>query len=992
MKNFVCWGTALLFLSSVGVSAQTVKESGAVLTPSAKACEAARPLFPMDDNAAFQHHWGKGSIALGTNGLVCQGDTTAFALTERKFTVLRYERQPRSLVFDTELLSGNARVSVTFSYADKDVYETNKTVFTTQEVGLPAGRGKTVLDLSAPLAKATFATRPLHFAFIPVKGSGPVSLILHGVDIVENQTPAEAVDFDLATGTGVHVLRAGTDDKVRLIFTNRSSLPGDFEIAMEYESFFGTQKTEAFSLLLAPGERREVTSGWYPDGIGHWTVSAVITNKNAPADTSMKSRSLAFFKSAGPTEGRAKHFLFSVCTHTERWSPGDRRLEAEAAALCGVKVSRVGGYGWGSLEPQRGVWDWSMADEMFELYGGKGIEIQPILWGSPSWASQKKLAENKTPNLWKYFPADINDWREYVRQVARHFRGKIRYYENWNEPDLTGFSAMTLDEYAALQKAFYEELVKEDPEAIPMTGGFATLSRHHALIYQDFQKDFLRAAKGFFKVHAIHEHGWFKDYQRRMDKLFFPVRKETGTTVPWYSNETAMTSVGGQERKQAETLMKKLLFAWVRGAIGYTWYDLRDDGYDPKYGEHHFGLVSNDFYPKPVYSVYNMLATHYASMTSAEDLSPDAEVFLFRFGDGKDILLPAWCESSFGQARHFLVETDAKAVSVIDLMGQEKPVEKRGARVVYAVGHSPCTLKLSGATSACVVGELVHFDSSREAVPGRTWQLPLTLRNAEAREAVLALSFDALPAGLKAETLSAKMTLSANGTTNATLCFAVADTFSAPGEIRLRYTFEGADLSGVVAIPVTPAKVIRGTNLNRAPDFTLNKIYQVTATTPADPFNSRRLWKSPDDLSARVWLCREGDTLRLRVECTDDLPCPSESKTDAQGDQVRLHFLAGNSAKEKECALFWPAPTLFADGKPVSAASVEVQRKGVHTTWNIRLPLSVIGLSLDQLAENGLRFNIDVGDDDGDGMDSWIHLGEERPDAENMRKAPLVFF
>ena len=90
--------------------------------------------------------------------------------------------------------------------------------------------------------------------------------------------------------------------------------------------------------------------------------------------------------------------------------------------------------------------------------------------------------------------------------------------------------------------------------------------------------------------------------------------------------------------------------------------------------------------------------------------------------------------------------------------------------------------------------------------------------------------------------------------------------------------------------------------------------------------------------------------------------------------------------------LFWPVPTLFADGKPIPEASVEVQRKGVLTTWNIRLPLSVLGLSSDRLAENGLRFNVDVGDDDGDGMDSWIHLGEERPDAENMRKAPLLFF
>ncbi len=306
-----CSGRIQLQSEGCGVEFRNI-----VLTPLEQACEASRPLFPMDDNAMFQHHWGKGSVALGTNGLVCQGDTTAFALTERKFSVLRYERQPRKLVFDTELLTGTVKVSATFSYADKDVCETNKAQFTTREVSVPAGRGKAVLDLSGPLAEATFATRPRHVAFIPAKGSEPVTLILHGVDIVESQTPTEAVDLDVATGTGNHVLRAGTDDKVRLIFTNRSALSGDFEIAMEYESFFGTKRTEALSLRLAPGERREVTSGWYPDCIGHWAVRAVVTNKNASADKSVKSRSLAFFKPAGPTEGRAKNFLFSVCTHT----------------------------------------------------------------------------------------------------------------------------------------------------------------------------------------------------------------------------------------------------------------------------------------------------------------------------------------------------------------------------------------------------------------------------------------------------------------------------------------------------------------------------------------------------------------------------------------------------------------------------------------------------------------------------------------------------
>ena len=132
MKFLVCWVVALSAISPVGLSAQAVKE----------ACEASRPLFPIDDNAQFQHHWGKGSVALGTNGLVCQGDTTPFALTEKKFPILRYERQPRKLVFDTEILSGSVKVSASFSYADKDVYETNKTGLPRRRSACPQGAAR----------------------------------------------------------------------------------------------------------------------------------------------------------------------------------------------------------------------------------------------------------------------------------------------------------------------------------------------------------------------------------------------------------------------------------------------------------------------------------------------------------------------------------------------------------------------------------------------------------------------------------------------------------------------------------------------------------------------------------------------------------------------------------------------------------------------------------------------------------------------------------
>ena len=117
------------------------------------------------------------------------------------------------------------------------------------------------------------------------------------------------------------------------------------------------------------------------------------------------------------------------------------------------------------------------------------------------------------------------------------------------------------------------------------------------------------AGKGFFDIHCYHEHGTFEDYALLVDSRFLPLRRETGTTVPWFSNETSITSAAGSEKRQAVTLFKKLVFAWSRGAIGYSWYDLRNDGFSPTDWEHNFGMTTYDFQPKFVYGVYNTLAS-----------------------------------------------------------------------------------------------------------------------------------------------------------------------------------------------------------------------------------------------------------------------------------------------------------------------------------------------------------------------------------------------
>ena len=1014
-------------------NAESVSGSSDVFVAPVSLIEATRLVCPMDDSSQFSKLWGAADFVFGDGVLRFDETGSRVGVLERKFAVQRFPKMPEKLIFETELLKGESSIQAVFCYADKADADAHKDFFETQPVPIPAGRGKTVIDLTETLKKAEFPVRLSRFDLVR-KGQTPASLRIFGIEVVERQTPAEAVDFEVLTDTPVHVLTVGNEKDLKFRFTNRAARGGDFQFDLEYENYAGEKKTERLEATLAAGETKDLTPRWRPDSLGHWEIRAKICSKAQPGAFAVKSRSLAWLRPSGPTQGKAPGFLFSVCTHTERWSQGDRRNEVEAAALCGVKVVRLG-CGWAGVEPEKGGWKWETLDQLVELYAQKGIEPQVILGTTPKWAVPEKIQQDSNRIFWKNFPENVEDWKHYVREVGKHFRGKIRFYEIWNEPDLTGFSEMTLEQYAELQKTACEAMAEVDPGAIILSGGFATLSRHSGLIYPEFQRDFLLAAKGSFHVHAIHEHGWFDGYRKRIDELFLPLRKETGTTVPWYSNETAMTSVGGFEKKQAQTLFKKLLFAWVRGSIGYTWYDLRNDGYDPRYGEHHFGMVTNDFYPKSVYSAFNALTANYAAMKEAKDFSPDPAVCLYRFANEKEILFGVWTETALEETRHFVIRTDAKAAKLVDLMGNEKPIEIQNSLIVLEVGPEPQTLKLDDCSVGEPLGELIHVEANPELVPGRRWGLPLKLFNPLGQEAEFEISVPAVSPSLKFETKTRTVRLpsgvSVPGTSDSgvsdsgvsdsgvsassqTICLnaEVGPEFRRLSILPIFWKLKGSNWSGILYVPLKPAFWAAET-FQETPNFTLNRSEQLTPLTPADPSNTHRLWQGPADLSAKIWVAGNLDAVQLRVEVEDDQE--SLAKEEAAltavkpaGDQLRILLQPEGQKNFTELRLAKLASgqvaakivtengteivTENSSETPLPEGSVKISRTGTQTLYEISVPWSVLNFTGSQLTEKGVRLDFLSGDDDGEGLDSWLHFTKRHPDAETLKESPLLLW
>jgi hypothetical protein len=74
-----------------------------------------------------------------------------------------------------------------------------------------------------------------------------------------------------------------------------------------------------------------------------------------------------------------------------------------------------------------------------DAYRAHGISVLGGLFGSARWASTRPDDERIAPRVWQPYWAvsqpRLGDWDLYARTMVRRLRGRIDYWEIWNEPD-----------------------------------------------------------------------------------------------------------------------------------------------------------------------------------------------------------------------------------------------------------------------------------------------------------------------------------------------------------------------------------------------------------------------------------------------------------------------------------------------------------------------------------------------------------------------------
>jgi hypothetical protein len=134
---------------------------------------------------------------------------------------------------------------------------------------------------------------------------------------------------------------------------------------------------------------------------------------------------------------------------------------------------------WADLEPAPGKWNFSRLDRDVALSEKHNVQILLPLANTPGWASARptEASAYKPGNASE--PANLEDWRRYVRKVGERYKGRIRHYEIWNEPNLSGHYTGSINKIVELACDAYEILKSIDPQIQVVSPAVSTGGKDH---------------------------------------------------------------------------------------------------------------------------------------------------------------------------------------------------------------------------------------------------------------------------------------------------------------------------------------------------------------------------------------------------------------------------------------------------------------------------------------------------------------------------------
>ncbi|HCE44076.1 MAG TPA: hypothetical protein DET40_11055 [Lentisphaeria bacterium] len=258
-----------------------------------------------------------------------------------------------------------------------------------------------------------------------------------------------------------------------------------------------------------------------------------------------------------------------------------------------------------------------------------------------------------------------------------------------NEPDLSGKS---IEQYVSAQKGFYQAMKKNNPEAL-MT---APSSGLEDTSIEWLKKFYELGGKENFDVLDLHTYckisGGHKvpegypagapeamfDNMRKVREVvsqFNDAAKPVISTEFGYTDcETNNPSGKINQLVQAQYLVRGLVIHYVLGFKRVFIYSFWDEGSDPNYTEHHFGMIDFELQKKPSFYALQTLARQLGNCVLEKQMECSllpGMAYLFKDVKTNEYVSVIWDGSGNAVGKF---QTSSTSVGITDIFGKERKI------------------------------------------------------------------------------------------------------------------------------------------------------------------------------------------------------------------------------------------------------------------------------------------------------------------------------
>ncbi len=430
-----------------------------------------------------------------------------------------------------------------------------------------------------------------------------------------------------------------------------------------------------------------------------------------------------------------------VCLAAPSWaaSPfGLHGVYGDAAAVrdLGVRQVRVAALTWGSIERQKGRYDFSRIDKGISKLQGRGIDsivatIRDInKWGGNSRA-QRGYKRGHPLTSSSGFPSDIEAWKKFIHTVVERYDGDgiddmpglkypVRYWQvegewMWQWKDTT-------ENYLRFLGITYREIKSADPSASvicgAITGGIAfavgegfdsrgyfekgggkrgprRVPRARLLKNRKYKKairkvrTLLKDGKDSFDIVDVHIYSrdaysipstvaWLKAAMERY-----------GYSKPVWSLENAGPFYGYSEEAQAGEVVKRYILGVSAGLEKIFWSSLHvTQGWSENYKR--LSLIDDNDRKKTAYFTYKLLSSRLDGFDSIKRLDMGEGIYAFKVEKGGAAIYVLWSERG-GRVRLPVASARVRITETVSLKKEERAVH--GNEIKIDSGSAPIIIE-----------------------------------------------------------------------------------------------------------------------------------------------------------------------------------------------------------------------------------------------------------------------------------------------------------